>query len=332
MLFYGILFFFISSWSGAVTETEFKKRVVKQLYPSLSDWSREGSFKGVSNIEIHYRVYGSSDERSQPIVIVPGWTEFSLKYMELAYDLIQHSFSPVYVLDHRGQGASGRILEDPQKSYVEDFLFYVKDLETFINQEVIPQEPEKDLRLISHSMGGLISLLYLLKHPKTFKAGALSAPMLKIKASEISQGFALLLSSVSKRLFNHQNFLVSKRKRNQSFSKNQVSHSLDRYEFNKYLEDKHNFYIKGATLSWAKESIKNSKFMRKQAEKISTPILFLKAGQDEVVDSKAIQDFAEKTKHSSVMDFENSKHEIFMEKDEIRNQALEGALEFFKKH
>ncbi|MCT6568541.1 alpha/beta fold hydrolase, partial [Staphylococcus aureus] len=43
------------------------------------------------------------------VVVVPGRIESYVKYPEVAYDLFQQGYD-VIVLDHRGQGRSGRIL------------------------------------------------------------------------------------------------------------------------------------------------------------------------------------------------------------------------------
>ena len=314
-----------------MTEKKFSKTVVKQLYPLVHTWSNSGFFKGEKGLKIHYRIFGQVSLTAQPLVIVPGWTEFSLKYMELANDLIQNNFSPVYVLDHRGQGASERILNDSEKSHVEDFLFYARDLETFITQKILPRHPKQNLRLIAHSMGAVIALLYILKQENAVHSVVLSAPMLRIKLPEFLQSLVLTLSPLSQWLFPKHHFLVNKRVRSKKFdSKNLISHSALRYEFNKYLEHHHSFYLRGATLKWAEEAVKKSRYVRKKAYRFSTPLLILTSGQDKLVDNKAAEEFCLKAQKCALIKFPSAKHEIFMEKDEIRNKALKKLAEFFK--
>ena len=329
----GFLFLHCHFPSYAVPEKHFNKTVIQQLYPSIDKWSQSGFLKGVSHTKIHYRIYGKDRPQNQPVVIVPGWSEFSLKYMELAHDLIQKNFSPVYVLDHRGQGASERQLKDTEKSYVEDFLFYVKDLKIFLNTKVLPRHPKKDLYLIAHSMGGAISLLYTLNHPNTFRAAAITAPMLRINTPETVQSLALFLSSLSQLVFRHQSFLINKRTKSIPFDKNNpISHSPQRYEFNKYLENKYPFYIRGASLKWLREAIKKSRKLRKNSYKAPLPLLFLNADQDRIIDNKANKKFCLKAKNCTLITFEKAKHEILMEKDEVRNQAIKSIIKFFKSH
>lgn len=327
-------FLFLSGFpllSYSVNEKHFKKIVLKQLYPQIKKWSQSGSFKGVSNIKINYQIYGKNQTHTKPLVIIPGWSESSLKYMELAYDLIQHSFSPVYVLDHRGQGLSGRVLKDREKSYVKDFLFYSKDMEIFLNI-ISSRHPKKKPYLIAHSMGSTVSLFYILENSHTFRSIAIIAPMLRINASEFLQNLSLILSPIAQFFFPKQHFIFNRRTRNIFFEPyNKVSHSIVRYEFNKYLENRHPVYIRGATLKWVEETVKKTRQIRKKAHKISPPLLILSAGKDIVVDNKPIEAFCLQAKQCSHIKLKEAKHEILMEKDEIRNKAIKHILKFFKK-
>lgn len=71
------------------------------------------------------------------IVICPGRIESYVKYAELAYDLVHTGFD-VLIIDHRGQGLSGRMLSDTHRGHVDNFSDYVDDLYVFRQQEVQP--------------------------------------------------------------------------------------------------------------------------------------------------------------------------------------------------
>ena len=81
------------------------------------------------DVDIYYRKFEIKPpaEEVGAIVISNGRTESMAGYPELIWDLHQQGYS-VYILDHRGQGFSTRLLPDPQKSYVEKFEDYVDDL------------------------------------------------------------------------------------------------------------------------------------------------------------------------------------------------------------
>ncbi|MGO8654096.1 alpha/beta fold hydrolase, partial [Rhizobium ruizarguesonis] len=78
-------------------------------------------------------------------MISSGYGESFFKYREIVYDLWQEGYQ-VYILDHRGQGFSERLIRpnkaqelDPRAvkrvhdlGYVENFDDFVDDLKTFV--------------------------------------------------------------------------------------------------------------------------------------------------------------------------------------------------------
>ncbi len=101
---------------------------VPSLYQqTLPDFWRqhavEGEFKGKDGVTIRYAALRQA-KVERAILIVNGRVESYLKYQELAWDLWRQGYS-LYLIDHRGQGMSGRMLNDPQKGYVDQFDDYV---------------------------------------------------------------------------------------------------------------------------------------------------------------------------------------------------------------
>uniref|UniRef100_UPI0013D3B38A alpha/beta fold hydrolase n=1 Tax=Enterobacter cloacae TaxID=550 RepID=UPI0013D3B38A len=82
----------------------------------------------------------------------------------------------VLIIDHRGQGLSGRMLPDTRRGHVDNFSDYVDDLAAFWQQEVQPG-PWRKRYILAHSMGGAISTLFLQRHKHQCDAIALTAPM-----------------------------------------------------------------------------------------------------------------------------------------------------------
>ena len=83
--------------------------------------------------------------------LFPGRSEFIEKYFETVRDLRARGFA-VATLDWRGQGLSDRALRNPRKGYVRNFAQYQIDLETFINEVVLPDCPPP-LFALGQSMG-----------------------------------------------------------------------------------------------------------------------------------------------------------------------------------
>lgn len=81
--------------------------------PLLDFWRtrEEAEFIGLDNVPIRY-VRFCSPRHDKVIFVSTGRIESFVKYPELAYDLF-HCGYDVMIVDHRGQGRSGRLLDDP---------------------------------------------------------------------------------------------------------------------------------------------------------------------------------------------------------------------------
>ena len=90
------------------------------------------------------------------IVVCPGRAEFIEKYFEVAGELLERRFA-VVVFDWRGQGYSGRELDNSRKGHIDDFSLYERDLEALVVQALSPFCP-RPWFAIGHSMGGAILL------------------------------------------------------------------------------------------------------------------------------------------------------------------------------
>ena len=106
--------------------------------PLMDFWRgrEEAEFVGVDRVPVRF-VRFSQPAHDRVIVVCPGRIESYVKYAELAYDLF-HSGFDVLIIDHRGQGRSGRMLSDPHRGHVANFSDYVDDLAAFWQQEVLP--------------------------------------------------------------------------------------------------------------------------------------------------------------------------------------------------
>jgi lysophospholipase len=122
------------------------------------------------------------------LVISPGRTESSIEYYETAMDFIKKGFSPVYVIDHVGQGFSPRLIEDDaNKAHIHNFKDYFLALNNFVNKvtldlKTVEGRNQEPLFFTSNSMGGAIGVAYFqMKGDKNpFKSAAILGPMLRV--------------------------------------------------------------------------------------------------------------------------------------------------------
>ncbi len=113
------------------------------------------------------------------VAVVHGAGEHVGRYARMARELNELG-GYVFGLDHRGQGSSGGV-----RGHVASFEVYAADLAELMMHEVAESKPGQapdDIPwfIFGHSMGGLITLTYLLTHAEAtpLRGAILSSPLL----------------------------------------------------------------------------------------------------------------------------------------------------------
>ncbi|WP_337075618.1 alpha/beta fold hydrolase [Aeromonas veronii] len=311
---------------------------VPSLYQqTLPDFWRqhavEGEFKGKDGVTIRYAALRQA-KVDRAILIVNGRVESYLKYQELAWDLWRQGYS-LYLIDHRGQGMSDRMLDDPQKGYVDQFDDYVVDLKQFHDQIIMADQPAK-LFLLAHSMGGAISARYLERWPDDIKAAVLSSPMLGINLGGLpkwlAKGLASTIGMVGGWLGEPPYGPGQGAYQDHGFADNGLTHSQSRYQAFRQLYEQHpQIKLGGATAHWIYQGITGADAAIAEAGAIKTPLLVLQAGNDSVVDNAAQDRFCTiaKCEGGKPLRIEGAWHELFIESDDKRQPALTAMVDFF---
>lgn len=105
------------------------------------------------------------------VVLVHGYADHVGRYPHVVEALTGAGYE-VHALDLRGHGRSEGV-----RGHVLRFQNYLDDLDLFLAE--LPRDPLPHV-LIGHSLGGLISLRYVLDHPEAFVALAASSPYLHL--------------------------------------------------------------------------------------------------------------------------------------------------------
>jgi len=270
---------------------------------------------------IRIRVFhwmNNSSKSKGTILLQQGHNEFVEKYFETVQEFLNKNYS-VIAFDWRGQGMSDHQIADINKAFIKDFRRHDQDLD-YILKNLIKNNFPKPLIGIGHSMGGCIMLSAFHDHPDTFSKGILSAPMLGFK----NEKFLKTASSFMNIFRKDTDYLLGSKPnmgKETSFDENDLTTDPKRYMRIIKLVRKHpDIRLWGVTNAFAKAVNKRLNMIRKKnwAEEINLSILIINNKMDKVVDAKKINVLNKRLKNSQIIEFQNTQHEIFMEKDSNR--------------
>lgn len=315
----------------AIPENDYARTYEMEVKPFLASGQRFSfrSADGKTDLQgirfIHPKAKGT-------IVAVNGSTESWLKDGELFYDLYRSGFS-VASYDHRGQGLSPHLVpSNPQIGQIDDFALYAADLNAFVRQEIAPEKNEKAF-LLAHSMGGGIALDYLEHYPSPFRAVVLSAPMLRINTSPYPESVAWSAAAFLQAIGLGDHYVMGKhdRNRHEPFEGNTLTSSRGRWDAIQSVWNSHpEAVLGGPSNDWVARAISRTTEVRKQLPEIKAHILILQAGKDQFV-MNPDQEMARAAITGAILvRFPDARHEILMERDEIRGKALDEILRFFQ--
>lgn len=268
---------------------------------------------------------------SEPLataVVLNGRTEFLEKYAETAGALLARGFE-VYSLDWRNQGLSGgRPADNRQKHHVERFDDLADDLDLFVDRVVRP-DGRRPLLLLGHSMGGLVATLHLARRPALYRAAILSAPMHDLQLGAMPRWAARLLARAVCGLGLCRAYALGQGDyeydKNGVFTPdNPITSDERRWRVHHdAFRDRPELQVGGVTWGWLRAALDVSD--RVQADlplaAVRTPVLLLSAPNDRVVRAAAHEVVAKRFAAADVRRYPESRHELLMETDAIRDRV-----------
>jgi lysophospholipase len=290
----------------------------------------ERGFFQSGTVGVVYRTF-FNPKNSKNIVILTGYAEDPFKYTEMIYDFSRKGYN-VFIMSHRGMGESGRFLPNRQIIHIDDPKKYYEDANFFLKNIVQPKIKGNDLFLFTHSTGGLIGAHLLAEHPSAFKSAVLSSPLFGFN----TQGY-------SEAVIKARGFFAAKNEyapgyrdwnpHQAKFSGQTAIGSLARWESVIDIYRKHPDLVSGGpSTKWLETMINESapEKTKPLAAKIQTPILILQAGDDNYVSTQRQDEFVKLCSSCQKQTFPTSRHEIYLERDFIRDEALENIFSFLK--
>jgi len=256
------------------------------------------------------------------VVLLHGRTEFIEKYFETIGDLRRRGFA-VATFDARGQGGSARLLANPRKGHVRDFADHVNDFETIMQEVVLPDCPPPYF-VLAHSTGAAVALLSAERMRTQIDRMVLTAPLFRLP-----YGSPKWLARVSGFLMHFglgEAFAPgagATMVQTQPFSGNPLTSDPERYQRTLAVIDASQpFGIGGATIGWVDAAMRACVRLGAPdiAEAVPMPVLIVLGGAESIVSNQAAESFARRVKTAAYLRIPGARHEILMERDELRDQ------------
>jgi alpha-beta hydrolase superfamily lysophospholipase len=233
----------------------------------------DGTFSGVGGVPIYYQRTAPPAATPRGVVLIAhGYAEHLGRYGDLVAHLTARGLATA-ALDHRGHGRSGGA-----RGHCRSFHEVVTDLRTLADQAG-GWWPGVPRILFGHSMGGLIAILYLLCHPDTVGAGAVSAPALRLPESgpRALRWIANVLGRVAPRLPIRTSLDESALARDPAVGRAYVADPL---------------VHRRATLGFVRALTAAQGIVRLEAPRLRVPLLLLQGDADRIVDPAGAREFA----------------------------------------
>jgi alpha-beta hydrolase superfamily lysophospholipase len=256
---------------------------------------QEGFFKGVRGANIYYQNWLPEGEPRAALLIVHGLAEHSGRYGNVVNHFVPLGYA-VYGIDHFGHGKS-----DGTRVYVKRFDDYTNTLKVYFDK-IRGSQPGKPIFLVGHSMGGLITAMYLLDHQAELAGAVLSGPAVKIP--EYVTPFILFMGKMLSALIPKYGLLP--------LDANGVSRDPDVVQA--YVSDPL-VYRGKATARLAAEMLKAMQAITAQAARITLPILILQGSADRLVNPTGAQMLydAVSSVDKEIRIYDGFYHEVFNE-------------------
>lgn len=277
------------------------------------DGQRSGSFLSESGVPIFYRQWQPPAPAQATILIVHGLGEHGGRYRHLVGALLQAGYH-VYAHDHQGFGRSGGA-----RGFVNQFQDYLRDLTQVVALARL-HNPGLPCCLYGHSMGGLISLYYLLEMPGAVDLAVIAAPALQAQLDLLNRFLKQVMI-----LFNQVRPTLAIP---QPGSFDVLSRDPEEVR----LAAMDPLWVHKRSARWVVEILATMQEVAGRAPEIRQPILMLQGTADTVISPAATQEFF---KHISSADktlqiYEGYYHELH--NDLGRARPINDLLEWLHAH
>ncbi len=315
-----------------ISEKNYNSSMETLAVPTLARYRERSCFDPDGRGTVYYEKYLPKQAKGV-ILIVHGFTETAEKYTEIIYYFLEAGYR-VYIPDLRGHGRSARDVDDLSMVYIDSYGSYIKDLVYLVEEIIQKENPLLPIYLFGHSMGGGIGASLLEQQPTLFSKAVLSSPMIRPLTGNIPFLIARAIADMACRLGHAKQYVPGQHEfRADERFEDSASTSRERYEY--YYQKRQSeklFQTSGASYAWLREASRLSAYIlkKKNCKKICTKILMFQAAQDDFVDCRQQNRFADRTDGVILVPMKGTKHEIYMSRDDTIKEYMERILAFLQ--
>ncbi len=309
---------------------------LEERFTPPQGWSNRTFHRVIGrNINFAHAPLPNRKDADAIIVCLPGLGEPSAKYHELARNCLDANME-FWVIDWMGQGASARHLDDPQKRHGSDFQNDIDDLDYWINHYIQTENiHDKPLVMIGHSMGANIGLQYLSQHQDVFSSAVFTAPMAGMADLPKLPRWLLKAALYAMKTFNGAGYVPDGGEWNPATrpigqASRHSSHPIRAGVHSALYEAHPELQIGSITSEFLYHAYIACERLSDPAllSRITTPVLIALAGNEQIVTNPEIRNLAKHIPHAKLIEFDDALHEIWMEREEIREPFFQDAYAF----
>jgi len=273
----------------------------------------EGFLNENSDEHIYYQCWLPEGDLKAVLMVVHGLAEHCGRYMNVVNRFVPLGYG-IYAFDFPGHGKS-----HGKRVFVNRFEDYTRTLSTFL-EKVRSLHHEAPLFLVGHSMGSLVSAVFLLDRQEGFAGAILSGPG-AVKVPDSISSATILAGKVFSVVMPKIGLI--------GLDVDGVSR--DPSVVRAYVEDPL-VYTGKTTARLAAEILKAMQRFPEEATRITLPILLLQGGGDKLVDPEGARMLFEtvQSPDKTLKMYDGLYHEIFNEPE--RDQVLGDMEQWLESH
>lgn len=270
------------------------------------------------------------------ILFLPGRGDHYEKYLETLEFYAQAGWA-VTSVDWRGQGDSGRYLEDRHIGHISDFAVWIADLK-FFYAKWKTETPGPHV-VIAHSMGGHLAMRALAEHAIDPVATVMSAPMLGIQSGGLPASFGHAFVKLMVRIGRGEKaaWKVSEKPMSSMHLRAKIlTHDMDRYQDElAWWDIRPPVKLGPPSWHWIERAMQSTQMLDAEGvmEAIQTPVLLMATTSDQLVSTPRIIKDSKRLPHAQLLLFgKEAAHELLRETDAVRDMCLAETQTFLDKY